>query len=232
MRHYKKEAAMMRMMIFALAWATATMGSTLAASNTGVTLSPDKRIVYSPPAGRATSPYRARRADQVVIFDNFATLDPKGVYMDGTGFAFGGPNSAIGFAALAAAFVPTQAATVTEVEVAAGYIEGAKHDVLVTIYADDSGKPGSKLWQGESKMPIDGTCCKTVALEVTAGPQLAPGEQYWIGLRALPKGSDTFAAWLFNVADQVDAAPSAVDIGSGWMINQALPNVAFAIYGN
>lgn len=222
---------MMRMMMFALAWATAMTGSTLAAPTTGATLSPDKRIVYSPPANRAISPYRATRHGQTVIFDNFATLDPKGVYMDGTGFAFGGPDSVIGFAALAAAFTPTQAATVTEVEVAAGYILGRKHDVLVTLYADNSGTPGSKLWQGESRMPVDGTCCKTVTVEVTAGPQLEPGAQYWIGLRALPKDTDTFAAWLFNVADQVDPAPSAVDVGSGWMTSPALPNVAFAIYG-
>ena len=222
----------MRMMTFALAWAKAMTGSSLAASTTGVTLSPDKRIVYLSPANRATSPYRASRTSQTVIFDNFATLDPKGVFMVGTGFAFGGPNSLIGFAALAAAFTPAQAATVTEVDVAAGYIEGRKHDVLVTIYADASGMPGDKLWQGEGKMPVDGFCCKIVALNVTAGPQLAAGTQYWIGLRALPKGTDTFAAWMFNVADQVDAAPSAVDVGSGWMLSPALPNVAFAVYGN
>jgi hypothetical protein len=220
------------MMMFALAWAMATTGSTGAASATGVTLSPDKRIVYSAPANRVISPYRTNRTGQTAIFDNLATLDPKGVYMVGTGLAFGGPSSLIGFAALAAAFTPAQAATVTQVEVAAGYIEGRKHDVLVTIYADASGMPGSKLWQGEGKMPIDGHCCKTVTLDVTAGPQLAAGTQYWIGLRALPRGTDTFAAWLFNVADQVDPAPSAVNVGSGWMTSQALPNVAFAIYGN
>jgi len=223
---------MMRMMMFALAWAAAVTGSAQAASSTAVTLSPDKRIVYAPSAHRAISPYRASRPGQTVIFDNLATLDPKGAYMDGTGFAFGGPNSAIGFAALAAAFTPTQAATVTEVDVAAGYISGAKRDVLVTLYEDTSGKPGSKLWEGHGRMPIDGYCCKIVALDVATGPQLAPGAQYWIGLRALPNGTDTFAAWLFDVADQVDAAPSAVNVGSGWMVSPALPNVAFAIYGN
>jgi hypothetical protein len=220
------------MTIFALAWATATTGSTLAASTARVSLSPDKRIVYSMPADRAISPHRTSRTGQMVIFDNLATLDPKGVYMDGTGFAFGGPNSAIGLAALAAAFTPTQAAIVTQVEIAAGYISGSNHDVLVTLYADASGRPGNKLWQGEGRMPVDGACCKTVSLDVAEGPQLAPAARYWIGVRALPKGSDTFAAWLFNVADQVDPAPSAVDVGSGWMTSPSLPNVAFAVYGN
>jgi hypothetical protein len=223
---------MTRMTTLALAWALAGTGFALAAPTNGITLSPDKRIVYAPPSNAAPASYKAVRTGQTTIFDNLATLDKKGVFMVGTGFAFGGPNSLVGLTQLAAAFTPAQAATVTEVEVAAGYIEGKKHTAIVTIYADNAGAPGSTLWQGQARMPIDGNCCKTVTLTVTGGPQLAAGTQYWLGLSATPKGSDTFAAWLFNVADQIDPGLTAANLGAGWLVNPSLPNVAFAIYGN
>ncbi|HTZ70049.1 MAG TPA: choice-of-anchor R domain-containing protein [Acetobacteraceae bacterium] len=215
-----------------MACTIAGTGVGLAAPVNGVMLSPNKRIVVATGARHARA-YRPTVGDgRIVLFDNLAKKDPKGVYMDGTGFSFGGPNSLIGYAALAAAFTPTQTATVTKVEVAAGYITGAKSAVEVTIYADASGAPGATLWQGHAAMPVFGDCCDTVKLGVKTSLQLQAGTQYWVGLSAVPKGTDTFGAWDFNVADQVDAAQTAVDIGSGWMVSPSLPNVAFAVYGN
>lgn len=165
------------------------------------------------------------------VFDNLASRDPKGVYMAGTGYSLGGPGSPIGLTLLAAAFTPANTATLASVQVAAGYISGAENTVLVTIYADAAGAPGMALWQGAAVLPTFGTCCATVTAGAYAPVRLIAGTQYWLGLGPTASGTDSFAGWSFNVADQVDAGNVAANLGAGWLVSSALPNLAFAVWG-
>jgi hypothetical protein len=203
----------------------------LAASPNSVSFSADKKIVYANHAVRSYVPLPAHSPTHTTIFDNLATLDPQGVYMDGTGYTIGGPNSATGQIWLAAAFTPTANATVTEVDVAAGFVEGTKNSVVVGVYADASGIPGQLLWSGNAKLPTFGDCCAVATLTDKAGLPITAGTQYWVGITTPSTGTDTFAAWSFNVADQIDSGVSAENQGSGWVAGTSLPPVAFAVFG-
>jgi hypothetical protein len=219
---------MTKHLLCAIACAMAAHGAT--AAPLGYTLSPDDRIVTTTGPHHATAPASGKPAGYTVIFDNLASRDPLGVYMVGTGFAFGGPKNPIGYANFAAAFTPTRSATLQSLQVAAGLIEG-KNEMLVSIYKDASGAPGTMLWQGSSKMPLSGDCCASASVSGLS-VRLTAGKQYWLGLSAAPDGANTFASWNFNVADQVMVNQTAVDIGNGWMVSPSVPNVAFALYGN
>ena len=193
------------------------------------TLSTDQKIVTLNSAAAAFTPFSAR-SGLTPIFENLATLDPKGVYMAGTGYAIGGPNSAIGQAWYASAFTPAANATASEVDVAAGFIEGTKATLTVHIYADAAGLPGKELWAHNASLPTAGGCCALVAVQVKGGVPLTAGTQYWVGLTTLGTSEDTFASWFFNVADQVDTGTAAENQGSGWYPQPLLPNVAFGVY--
>jgi hypothetical protein len=222
---------MTKTMLLAFAGLIAVSSAASAAMPPGVTLSADKKIVY---IDRIFHPFHAPSppAGKKIIFSNLATLDPLGVYMVGTGLAFGGPDGVIGQDTIAVAFTPTVTAAITEVQAALGYIEGKKSAALINIYADSAGSPGTLLWSQRVKMPASGDCCASATAKNVTGLTLTAGTQYWIGAAALPGAPDTFAAWSFNVADQVTTAQFASDLGNGWILSPTLPNLAFAIYGN
>ena len=213
----------------ALAGAIAANTAAQAALPASITISADKKTVYATPTHHTAAP--TQKTKRAVIFDNLAKLDPLGVYMVGTGETLSGPNSGFGQNWLAAAFTPATAATLTEVQVAVGYIQGAKSAVLINIYADASGAPGTLLWSQRAKLPVFGDCCATANAHDAAGLPLTAGTQYWVGIVTLADATDIFGAWSFNVADQVDPGLIAIDSGAGWKPSPSTPNFAFAVFG-
>jgi hypothetical protein len=163
-----------------------------------------------------------------VIFANFATRYPKGLYSSVQATPLGGPDSFLGEQFMAAAFVPGTDATVQEIEFAGGFTGGASNLVRVHLYADAAGLPGQELWARNVALPALAGCCAVVALADKSATPVMAGVQYWIGVTAR---ADTTAAWNFNVLDQVDPALMAVDRGMGWEASSSAPALAFGIYG-
>jgi hypothetical protein len=222
---------MHKIIMLALA-AVVTAGAAAAASPDGVSLSSDNRIMHATHGMRAYTRLNPHRTAKTAIYDGLAELDPNGVYLVGTGDTLGGPKSVVGQIWLANAFTPAANATVTEVDVAAGYAGGATNEVMVHIYADAAGLPGQELWAGKASLPNFGDCCAVGVAKSTTKLALSAGTQYWVGITTLKDGTDTFAAWDYNVADQIDAVPTAWNHGDGWVASTALPVDAFAVYGN
>ena len=214
-----------------LVCALGVIAAQAAAAPADVTISADKRTVSTNHGVRAYTPPAVPNG-KIAIFENFAKLDPKGVYMVGFGNVIGGAKGLIGLASLASAFTPTADATVTQVAVAAGNIYGNTGNILIHIYADASGIPGAELWSHRTHLPVFGDCCATANVEDKTGVPLTAGTQYWIGATAVGAESTLFAGWSFNDADQVDPGLVAVDTGSGWKAAPSLPNLAFGVYGH
>ena len=222
---------MTRTFLCALAVAIAANTACLAATPNSVTITPDGRTVHVGPILHTVTMPRTHRAAGTTIFDNFASLDPNGVYMAGQGFAFGDLGGTYSFK-VAAAFTPAANATVTEIDIAAGVFSGAKSVGQVHLYADASGVPGTELWTHEATLPQEGACCGVVALVLKTGSiKLTAGTQYWVALTTASGAPKTAGSWYFNVADQVDPIPMAFWTSAGWNASPSLPNVAFAVYG-
>ena len=217
--------------LLAAAAAIATAHAALAASPLNVTTSADGRLSYAHPGAPSYTPPLAHKKNIPAIFENFANSYPKGLYNSTNGASISGPHTIFGQIWLAAAFTPTANATVREVDVAAGYINGKKKDLVLHIYADASGVPGTELWSHNVSLPTFGTCCAIAAVGDKAGVKLTAGTQYWIGLTTLSSGTDTMAAWNLEVLDQVDSGNDAQNRGTGWQPGQFQPNFAFGVYG-
>ena len=117
----------------------------------------------------------------------FSNLGPSATnaYNDTTGYYILGPNNSVGDGEqwIALPFTPTANSTVEELSVAVGWISGGKA-IIVGIYSDNGGVPGTLLASGETnKVPAFGTCCSTVNVNVTATP-ITAGTQYWVGVQS------------------------------------------------
>jgi hypothetical protein len=213
-----------------MAGGTAISAAAMAASLGPFTISPDGRTVT---VARAlnVAPTLAQRAAGTALFDNFATLDPKGVYTVGSGAGFGDVTENSPPIELAVAFTAPATTRVTEIDVGAGYISGTENLVQVHLYQDAGGVPGTEIWSHATALPVDGTCCAIAALKVPPRVKLTAGLQYWVGLGVAKGAPDTFGAWYGNVADQVDSGLTAINQGSGWTASPALPPPAFGVFG-
>lgn len=222
---------MKKITCLALAIGTVVNVAAIAASPGSLTISPDRRTVIVSRALNVASTPR-HLVTGTALFDNFAALDPKGVYTVGSGSAFGDVTANSPPVELAAAFIAPTNATVAEIDVGAGYISGTQNLIQVHLYQDSGGMPGTQIWSHATALPVDGTCCAVAALILRNGKvKLVAGQQYWVGLGIAKDATDTFAAWYGNVADQVDAGLTAINQGSGWTASPALPLPAFGVFG-
>jgi hypothetical protein len=189
------------------------------------------RLVIIHNAGGSFTPPLALKAKLPAIFSNFATLYPKGVYNASNGAVVAGPNNFQGQSWLAAAFTPATTATVQEIDVAAGFINGAKNVVQIGLYSDASGIPGTKLWSGNAVLPTFGLCCAIIVKHDKGAVTVTAGTQYWVALTTLSSDPNFYGAWNLNVLDQVDTFVTATNFGNGWNALPTNPNFAFGVYG-
>jgi hypothetical protein len=231
-RNVLKDCTMKKITVLAMAGGAMVNFAAMAAAPGGFTISPDGRTVTVSPAVN-TAAAQNHRPQGNVLFDNFASLDPKGVYTVGSGAGFGDVTTNAPPVELAAAFTASRTTSVTEIDVGAGFISGKRNMVLVHLYQDAGGVPGTEIWSHATALPVDGTCCDIAALVLkTQDVKLVAGQQYWVGLGVTKGAAGTFAAWYGNVADQVDAGLTAINQGEGWAASPTVPLPAFAVFGN
>jgi hypothetical protein len=120
-------------------------------------LSPQLQLIYSN-LGTGTSVYN----------------DTTGYYVTGTTSDILGTDQWIGLP-----FTPKSASHATAVEAAIGYEDGTER-VILAIYSDNAGTPGTLLASGASStIPTFGTCCQLVKVKI-ASTALTAGTQYWL----------------------------------------------------
>ena len=165
----------------------------------------------------------------VTIFDSLADKYPKGRFWCCEGYNVMGPAN--GEQWMAEAFTPSADHTLTKVEVAVGWSQGA-NGVVISINKDSNGMPGSalKTWN-VSNLQNFGTCCGLVVRTDKSGIALAGGRQYWIVLSTNSNENDTVDGWNVSDADQLDSETLASYTSSKWTVFQAAPGVAFALKG-
>ena len=94
----------------------------------------------------------------------------------------------------------------------------------MVVYCDRLPHPGETVLGGQFHMFGGGKGANQAVAAARAG-----GAITFLGAY----GPDTFGTWEFNSTDQLDAVPSAVNKGSGWVSNGgAVPAASFAVYGN
>ena len=126
------------------------------------------------------------------------------------------------------AFTPKTDSVVQVVRVGAGYVSGT-NQVAILLDEDDHNTPGHKLhaW-AVSNLPEFGTCCVLQTKGDADGIAVKGGTQYWVVLRTLPQGSDTYGVWNDNYQEL--EGTWANNTGQGWHTSyQALP--AVGVYG-
>jgi hypothetical protein len=233
-----RKKTLMTLIVLALACVTA-----FAASREGVVVSKDGRTTIATRHAQGVTRTEPSDPALVTIFDNIGTAYPKGTYWCCEGYTITGPTALSGFPEYweAGAFTPTADHTITQVEVAVGFVQGV-NGLVLGVYNDASGVPGTaiKTWS-LSGLPIFGSCCIVETKKDAAGIPVKKGTQYWIVLKTNSKESTTWAAFNVNDVDQVDTAPAAfycsADKGGScgtndaWTASQSKPGPAFAVLG-
>jgi hypothetical protein len=215
--------------------AAALAGSAAMASPVdGIMFSKDGRVTsFLRGSGIYTAP-PSHDIGATVIFSNIGTKYRKGLYFCCSGATISGPDSVLQFQSWPAMqFTPSTDATVTEIDVAVEWISGT-NEVDLDVYTDAGGVPGTLLKTFKTTvLQFVGGCCSLAVCKDRKGIPITAGTPYWIAVTSDANGPDTFGSWEFNTTDQLDAVPSAVNKGSGWVSNGgAVPAASFAVYGN
>jgi hypothetical protein len=216
--------------------AFALTASVAVAAPSGVIFDSHTKMVSVVQRGGQFTPQLNVKPKAPKIYNNFANFAkyPKGPYWAFEGYAVSGPSGPFGTqVSIGAPFTPMVSATATGVEVAAAWQPGeGANGVVVGIYSDSSGVPGTELWTGNADNLQDvGACCAITHLNIKHGLALTGGTQYWVVLSTSDQESATLDVWLLNEIDQVDPATIATNTGSGWSTSTAMPGPAFAILG-
>ena len=179
----------------------------------------------------ATSP-DDKPANQVTIYGHLADGYPNGLYWCCGGYNVMGPNSGVGVQWMAAAFTPSANHTVTQIDVGAGFSQGATNGIVLSLNLDKNGKPGKalKTWN-ISGLPRFGACCVVIS-GTDAGISITGGKQYWVVLKTDKTELDTVDGWNFDDTDQVNSVTLASYSGTKWTVFQTTQGVAFAVRGS
>ncbi len=220
--------ALLALVVLAFAGTTA-----VSAGNVGTSVSKDKRTTF---VARGSSKFTTPPAHEKglkAIFSNVGTLYPKGLYFCCYGDTISGPSSPIGETIwLAAGFTPANDATVTEIDVGVGWVEGT-NAIVIGLYADDGGVPGKLLHSFKaSGLGTFGDCCDLAVGKDKKGVAVTAGTPYWVGVTTNSKDADIWAAWNFNSTDQIDSVPLAGSDGTTWTsFGGSVPGPSFGVYG-
>jgi hypothetical protein len=192
--------------------------SCLAATKDNTMISADKKITYMMPHYGFSAPNYVMRKGGSVVYSNIASLYPNGLYFPFYGLTISGPTSPVGSTIEAAvAFTPTANVTANEVEAGIGFVAGV-NGVVMSIYSDASGLPGSSLMDFKaSGLPAFGTCCELATGKSKKGVALTAGTQYWFVISTNAAESSTWVAANAETTDTVNSGLAASNQGSGWV---------------
>ncbi len=196
--------------------------------------SPDWRYTYAAPSRHQAAPF-ALPAAASVLFSNFASAYPNGLYFSGEGNTITGPGVLFSPGITSAAqFTPAAAGTATSVYAAVGYISGNSL-VDVSIYTDAGGVPGTALVSAETGVkPVAGACCQVIKARFPSGVALSAGTPYWVVIAADSPSNSTFSgAWALSTTNQVSDVLAGTNFdGAGWKSYPTNTPPAFAVTGD
>ena len=228
-----------------IALGAAALSSTIAsAQSPSVTFSKDGRQVTTARDARQAGPAVQPGKGLVTIFSNLATDYPKGVYFCCVGSTLSGPTAqpdqpewwhAIGF-------TPDTDRLVKEIDVGATYIWGTNDAVVLSLYTDHNGLPGTpvKSWHAKG-LPTFGACCALAVVKDRQGVSVHGGVPYWIVVSTDRNDKDIMAAMTYNTTDQIDTRPEAYYCSADksgnclandqWAVSTDFPPLALGVFG-
>lgn len=185
-----------------------------------------RTIALEPPASPFTQPELP--AGAYSIYDNFAVVYPLGLYWTWQAWTISGPNSPLGFYAWPGmAFTPKVDATVTQIVIGAGWLDG-NNQLTISLNADSGGLPGDSLGSATvSNFKEEPSCC-----QVKAGGFNIPvsaGTQYWVVVQPSGPDSDTWGGWYLSSANET-YLPFAEYSNGQWGAGTGVQGV-FAVVG-
>jgi hypothetical protein len=192
-----------------------------------VTINGGSRALFLRPPSRIFVPAMPLPAGVITIYSNL-----------GKGDQTYNPNAGVGIVGKDAgqllsqwvgiAFTPKADHLVQGIQVGATYVSGS-NEMALLLDADDNGVPGAMLHAWEiSDLPEFGSCCVLQTRKYPTGVPVKAGTQYWVVLRTMPQGTDTYGVWNDNFKET--QGTWANDTGQGWHSSyQVLP--AVGVYG-
>jgi hypothetical protein len=192
-----------------------------------VTINGGSRALFLKPPSRILAPDAPLPAGVVIIYSNLGKGDQ--AYNPNAGVGIVGKDAGQLFPQwVGIAFTPKADHLVQGIQVAATYVSGS-NEMALLLDADDNGIPGSTLHAWKlSNLPEFGSCCVLQTSKYPAGIPVKGGTQYWIVLRTMPQGTDTYGVWDDNFKET--QGTWANNTGQGWHTSyQVLP--AVGVYG-
>jgi hypothetical protein len=185
-----------------------------------------RTIALEPPASAFTQPELP--AGAFPIFDNFALAYPLGPYWTWQAWTISGPNSVLGFYAWPGmAFTPKVDATVTQIVIGAGWLDGT-NQLTISLNADSGGLPGASLGSATvSGLQEEPNCCqiRTGGFDIP----VSAGTQYWVVVQPSSSDSDTWGGWYLTSANET-YLPFAEYSSGQWGAGTGVQGV-FAVMG-
>ena len=143
------------------------------------------------------------------------------------GWELAGPNSVGGITEfIAMPFTPKSDSHVSQVQVAIQYAGSGANQVILSIYGDSSGAPGTLLAGPVTvtNLPEAGTCC-LLAVATFTPVAVTAGTQYWVAgdTPLTGPGSDLIGQWNWVAKDIGQWAANYGDTGWYQFPDDALP---------
>ncbi len=172
----------------------------LAATKDGVvTINGGRQTIQMHPQANIHSTVRQAPALKT-IYSNLGTGTDlfyccEGWTISGSGGAVGGDDW------IATPFTPTKAATIKEIDVAVGYVEGT-NEIVFTLTGDTGGLPGKTIHSWHYKnMPTFGSTYTTLdTVKSKKGIKVKAKKQYWVTVTTDTTDGDLWGAWNFDPA--------------------------------
>jgi hypothetical protein len=160
-----------------------------------------------------------------VVFNNF---DVGHGYNCCTGGTISGPSSAPGWIIQANQFTAGASGSVSEIDVAIGYVTGRVNGATISLWTNNAGVPGAQLgsWNITS-LPAFGGCCSFSAITGISGVSVTSGQQYFLEASA---PGDTWDAWNWNSIGDTGLVDFSFDGGVNWNQAQGATRYTFEIF--
>ena len=192
-----------------------------------VTINGGRNTLFLRPPSRVFAPATALPPGVISIYSNLGSGDQ--AYNPNSGVGILGPDAGQPLPQwVGIAFTPTENHLAQAIRVGATYVSGT-NQVALLLDADENGVPGKTLhaWM-ISDLPEFGSCCILQTRIYKTGIPVQAGTQYWVVLRTMPKGTDTYGVWDDNIKGT--QGTWANNTGQGWHSSyQTLPSVG--VYG-
>ncbi|SRR5579872_20082 len=160
----------------------------------------------------------------------FSDFGPGNSYNCCVGGTISGPTSAPGWVIQANQFTAGFSGSVSQIDIAIGYVTGALNGATISLWSDNGGLPGSQLGSWNiTNLTNFGSCCAVATISGISGINLVGGQTYFL-MASAP--NDTWDAWNWNSIGDTGLVDFSLDGGQTW--NQAPGSTlyTFDVLGN